>query len=62
MPAVLKRLAVAHFFSWTAVMAFNLFFTDYVGQSVYGGNPNAPEGTCKGRCVHIQWEYLMSDG
>ena len=41
-PMVLKRLAVANFFSWAAVMGFNLFFTDFVGQAVYGGNPNAP--------------------
>ena len=43
MPEVLKRLAIANFFSWTAVMCFNLFYTDFVGQAVYGGNPNAPE-------------------
>ena len=43
MPATLKRLAAAHFLSWTAIMAFNLFFTDFVGQRVYGGNPNAAE-------------------
>ena len=43
MPAVLKRLALANYCSWTAVMGFNLFYTDYVGQAVYGGNPNAPE-------------------
>ena len=42
-PAVLKRLALANYCSWTAVMGFNLFYTDYVGQAVYGGNPNAPE-------------------
>ena len=42
-PFVLRRLAIANFFSWTAVMGFNLFFTDYVGQAIYGGNPNAPE-------------------
>lgn len=42
-PFVLKRLALANFCSWTAVMGFNLFFTDFVGQAVFGGNPNAPE-------------------
>ena len=43
MPTVLKRLALANFFSWTAVMGFNLFYTDFVGQFIYGGNPNAEE-------------------
>ncbi|CAD5121067.1 unnamed protein product [Dimorphilus gyrociliatus] len=40
---VLRRLSLAHFFSWSALMAFNLFYTDFMGQAVYGGNPNAPE-------------------
>lgn len=42
-PFVLKRLAFANFCSWTAVMCFNLFYTNYVGQTIYGGDPNAPE-------------------
>lgn len=42
-PYVLKRLAVANFCSWTAVMCFNLFYTNFVGQTIYGGDPNAPE-------------------
>ncbi|KAK6191444.1 hypothetical protein SNE40_003133 [Patella caerulea] len=42
-PVVLRHLALANFCSWTAVMSFNLYFTDFVGQIVYRGNPNAPE-------------------
>ncbi|KAL4224971.1 hypothetical protein ACF0H5_015667 [Mactra antiquata] len=42
-PHVLRHLTLAHFCSWTAVMGFNLFFTDFVGNAVYAGNPNAPE-------------------
>lgn len=42
-PYVLRQLAMAHFCSWTAVMGFNLFFTDFVGNAVFEGNPNAPE-------------------
>ncbi|WAR03056.1 S45A3-like protein [Mya arenaria] len=42
-PHVLRHLALAHFFSWTAVMGFNLFFTDFVANAVFFGNPNAPE-------------------
>ncbi|XP_033753642.1 solute carrier family 45 member 3-like [Pecten maximus] len=44
-PIVLQKLAMANFCSWTAVMGFNLFFTDFVGQAVYQGNPNAPENS-----------------
>lgn len=42
-PFCLRYLALAHFCSWTAIMGFNLFYTDYVGNAVYQGNPNAPE-------------------
>ncbi|XP_005108292.1 solute carrier family 45 member 3 [Aplysia californica] len=48
-PAVLKLLAVADFCSWTAIMGFNIYYTDYVGQVVYGGNPNAPADSPEGR-------------
>jgi len=44
-PFVLRRLALANFCSWTAIMGFNIFFTDFVGQAVYGGDPGAPEGS-----------------
>ncbi|KAL5007087.1 hypothetical protein ScPMuIL_015893 [Solemya velum] len=44
-PYALRQLAVVNFCSWTAVMGFNLFFTDFVGQSIYKGNPNAPENS-----------------
>ncbi|XP_029651080.1 solute carrier family 45 member 3 [Octopus sinensis] len=44
-PFVLRQLAAANFCSWTAVMGFTLFYTDYVGQAVYDGNPNAPENS-----------------
>lgn len=44
-PLVLRQLAAANFCSWTALMGFTLFYTDYVGQAVYQGNPNAPENS-----------------
>jgi len=44
-PFVLRRLALANLCSWTAIMGFNLFYTDFVGQAVYGGDPGAPEGS-----------------
>lgn len=44
-PYALRQLAVVNFCSWTAVMGFNLFFTDFVGQAIYKGNPNAPENS-----------------
>lgn len=50
-PIVLRKLALANLFTWSAVMAFNLFYTDFVGQIIYGGNPNAPENS------HLQKLY-----
>ncbi|CAF2372273.1 unnamed protein product [Rotaria sp. Silwood2] len=39
MPFVLRRLTLAE----SAIMTFNLFFTDFVGQTVYEGDPSADE-------------------
>ncbi|XP_067935574.1 solute carrier family 45 member 3-like [Watersipora subatra] len=44
-PYALRRLVYANFFSWAAVMAFLLFYTDYMGEVVYGGKPSAAVGT-----------------
>ena len=35
LPLALRRLAITNFCSWTAVMGFNLYFTDFVGQVRY---------------------------
>ncbi|CAF1226560.1 unnamed protein product [Rotaria magnacalcarata] len=43
MPFVLRRLTLAECCSWSAIMTFNLFFTDFVGQTVYKGDPGADE-------------------
>ncbi|CAF0905929.1 unnamed protein product [Adineta ricciae] len=43
MPFVLQRLTLAECCSWSAIMTFNLFFTDFVGQTVYMGDPSADE-------------------
>ena len=45
MPLVLRRLTMAECCSWSAIMTFNLFFTDFVGQTVYNGDPGAAEST-----------------
>lgn len=44
-PLVFRKLFVADFCSWTALMCHNMFYTDYVGQAIYGGNPNAEESS-----------------
>lgn len=44
-PAVLRRLFLAELFGWMGFMCHNMFFTDFVGQYMYGGQPDAPEHT-----------------
>ena len=41
MPKALKDLWISDFFACTAVMGFRLYFTDYVGEAIYHGNPNS---------------------
>lgn len=44
-PYALRRLVYANFFAWAGVMAFLLFYTDYMGEIVYQGKPSAAVGT-----------------
>ncbi|CAM4887396.1 unnamed protein product [Rotaria socialis] len=39
MPVPLRWLCLTNFFCWMALVSYSLFFTDFVGQSVFGGNP-----------------------
>lgn len=44
-PRVMRRLCVAQLCSWMAVMSFMLFYTDFVGEGLYGGVPSAVPGS-----------------
>ncbi|KAG8518092.1 Solute carrier family 45 member 3 [Galemys pyrenaicus] len=44
-PRPLRRLFVAELCSWTALMTFTLFYTDFVGEGLYQGVPRAEPGT-----------------
>ncbi|XP_069820888.1 membrane-associated transporter protein isoform X2 [Dendropsophus ebraccatus] len=45
MPAHYRYLCVSHLIGWTAFLSNMLFFTDYMGQIVYHGNPYAPHNS-----------------
>lgn len=45
MPKVIGRLFVAELCSWMALMTFVLFYTDFVGEGLYGGVPSAKPGS-----------------
>lgn len=44
-PRVMRQLCVAQLCSWMAVMSFMLFYTDFIGEGLYGGVPSAVPGT-----------------
>ncbi|XP_063816681.1 membrane-associated transporter protein isoform X2 [Pseudophryne corroboree] len=45
MPSHYRYLCVCHLIGWTAFLANMLFFTDFMGQIVYHGNPYAPHNS-----------------
>ena len=38
-------LCLTNLFCWMSLVCYSLYFTDFVGQVVYHGDPSAPEGT-----------------
>lgn len=44
-PRVMRQLCVAQLCSWMAVMSFMLFYTDFIGEGLYGGVPSAVQGS-----------------
>ncbi|KAG7266614.1 hypothetical protein CRUP_031561 [Coryphaenoides rupestris] len=44
-PAVMRQLCAAQLCSWVAVMSFMLFYTDFMGEGLYGGVPSASPGS-----------------
>ncbi|CAH1802013.1 unnamed protein product [Owenia fusiformis] len=47
MPKSLVILCLTNLFCWMSLLSYALYFTSFVGQSVYGGDPTAPEGSEK---------------
>jgi len=45
LPRSLLLLCVTNLFCWMSLLCYSLYFTDFVGQVVYGGDPNALEWT-----------------
>ncbi|KAL5010419.1 hypothetical protein ScPMuIL_012724 [Solemya velum] len=47
LPKSLLILCLTNLFCWMSLVCYSLYFTDFVGQSVYGGDPNSPIGSTK---------------
>lgn len=45
MPSSLRWLCLTNLFCWSSLVCYSLYFTDFVGQAVFGGDPQAPEGS-----------------
>jgi len=43
MPWSLAVLCLTNFFCWSSLVCYSLYFTDFVGQSVYGGDPRSAD-------------------
>jgi len=41
MPASLRILCITNLFSWMSLVCYSLYFTDFVGESVFGGDPTS---------------------
>ncbi|XP_012526634.1 proton-associated sugar transporter A [Monomorium pharaonis] len=45
MPRSLRLVCLTNLFCWMAHVCYSLYFTDFVGEAVFGGNPQAPVDT-----------------
>lgn len=58
MPRSLIVLCLTNFFCWASLVSYSLYFTDFVGQSVYKGDPLAESGTAS----HSRYEAGVRAG
>uniref|UniRef100_UPI00358F3A5E solute carrier family 45 member 4-like isoform X2 n=1 Tax=Myxine glutinosa TaxID=7769 RepID=UPI00358F3A5E len=45
LPRELWRLCICNLFTWFTLLTFSLGYTDFMGQTVYGGKPTAPDNS-----------------
>lgn len=45
MPYSLRIVCLTNLFCWMAHVCYSLYFTDFVGEAVFGGDPKAAEGS-----------------
>ena len=51
LPPALRILCLTNLFCWMSLVSYSLYFTDFVGQAVYGGDPSASNGDA-GRAIY----------
>ena len=45
MPNSMRVLCLCNLFCWMSLVCYSLYFTDFVGEAVFGGNPQANVGS-----------------
>lgn len=45
MPHSMRMVCLTNLFCWMAHVCYSLYFTDFVGEAVFNGDPKAIEGT-----------------
>ncbi|XP_072921385.1 membrane-associated transporter protein [Hemitrygon akajei] len=73
MPSQYRCLCISHLIGWTAFLSTMLFFTDFMGQVVYNGDPHAEHNTtayiiyergvevgCWGLCINAIFSAVYS--
>lgn len=45
MPKSIRLICITNFLNGMGIFSYTLFFTDFVGECVFGGNPQAPKGS-----------------
>lgn len=45
MPYSLRMVCLTNLFCWMAHVCYSLYFTDFVGEAVFHGDPKAADGT-----------------
>lgn len=45
MPHSMRMVCLTNLFCWMAHVCYSLYFTDFVGEAVFLGDPKAPEGS-----------------
>lgn len=53
MPKELMRLCICHLVTWFAVIGAAVFYTDFMGQVIYGGDPKGPSNSTE------LWNYNL---
>ncbi|XP_050419603.1 proton-associated sugar transporter A isoform X1 [Adelges cooleyi] len=61
MPTSIKLVCLTNLFCWMAHVCYSLYFTDYVGEAVFGGDPTAPPGS-QGKLLYEQGVRFGSMG